>query len=150
MRYICFWKQPRALKMRNHRAGLTLLEVMIVLAIIALIVGLAGPRLMESFGRAKSQAAQIQMANLKSALQLFYIDVGRYPSEAESLEALIASPAGSKNWAGPYVDGDEALNDPWARRYLYRMPGVEAPFDLLTYGRDGRIGGSNEDSDISL
>lgn len=123
---------------------------MVVLAIIALIAGLAVPRLMSSFGRAKSQAAEIQLTNLKGALQLYYIDVGRYPSEAEGLDALLAAPTGAEGWHGPYVDDDAGLNDPWKRRYIYHFPGAKGPFDLLTYGRDGRAGGSNEDSDISL
>ena len=135
---------------RNRRSGLTLLEVMIVLAIIALIAGLAAPRLMDSFGRAKSRTAGIQMENLKGAVQLFYLDVGRYPAESEGLEALMASPNGLQNWQGPYVDGQGSLNDPWENRYLYRSPSGDKPFEITTYGRDGRAGGTREDSDISL
>lgn len=135
---------------RNRRAGMTLLEIMVVLAIIALIAGLVAPRLMSSFGRAKSQAAQIQLTNLKGALQLYYIDVGRYPTEAEGLNALVIAPEGSNGWHGPYVDGTTALLDPWKRPFIYHSPGATLPFDLLTYGRDGKSGGSNEDSDISL
>lgn len=135
---------------RNPRSGLTLLEVMVVLTIIALIAGLAAPRLMDSFGRAKARTAAIQMENIKGAVQLFYLDVGRYPSEAEGLEALLTAPNGAENWQGPYLDGPEGLNDPWDNRYLYRSPGDERPFELTTYGRDGRTGGTREDSDISI
>lgn len=139
-------RQPR----RNRRAGLTLLEIMIVLAIIALIAGLAVPRLMGSFGRAKSQAAQIQLTNIKSALQLYYIDLGRYPTEAEGLTALLVAPSGAAGWHGPYVDDQKSLDDPWGRPFVYHFPGAQGVFDLLTYGRDGASGGSSEDSDISL
>lgn len=137
-------------KKRNPRAGLTLLEVMIVLAIIALIAGLAAPRLMDSFGRAKSRTAAIQMENLKGAVRLFYLDVGRYPSEAEGLQALLQAPTGLEGWMGPYLDGAADITDPWERAYLYRSPAGEKPFEITTYGRDGRAGGTREDSDISL
>lgn len=135
---------------RNPKAGLTLLEVMIVLAVIALIVGLGAPRLMESFGRAKSQAAEVSMANLKGAVQLFYIDTGRYPTEGEGLAALITAPQGVTGWRGPYLDGDADLMDPWGRGFVYAAPGASGPFSLTTLGRDGQPGGSGEDSDISL
>jgi general secretion pathway protein G len=137
-------------KKRNPRSGLTLLEVMVVLAVIALIAGLAAPRLMDSFGRAKARTAAIQMENLKGAVRLFYLDVGRYPSEAEGLQALLNAPDSSDGWLGPYLDGEVDLKDPWERAYLYRSPAGEKPFEITTYGRDGRAGGTREDSDISL
>jgi len=135
---------------RNRKSGLTLLEVMVVLAIIALIAGLAAPRLMDSFGRAKARSAAIQMENIKGAVQLFYLDVNRYPSEAEGLSALLAAPNGVEGWIGPYLDAEYDLADPWERPYLYRSPAGEKPFEITTYGRDGRAGGTREDSDISL
>ena len=135
---------------RKPNAGISLLEIMVVLAIIALVVGLAAPRVMENFGRAKSTVAETQMNNVKGALQLFYIDVGRYPSEAEGLEALLRQPSGTTDWKGPYLDKGEDIEDPWGRVFLYRNPGKEGPFDLSTYGRDGHPGGTREDSDIVL
>lgn len=135
---------------RNPRAGLTLLEVMVVLAIIALIAGLAAPRLMDSFGRAKARTAAIQMENIRGAVQLFYLDVGRYPSEAEGLQVLLTQPEGTASWLGPYLDTPDDVQDPWERAYLYRSPAGEKPFEITTYGRDGRTGGTSEDSDISL
>lgn len=136
---------------RHPRRGLTLLEMLVVLAIIALVIGLGAPRLIENFGRAKSQAAEAALASLKGAVQLYYVDTGRHPSEAEGLAALMAAPAGVADWRGPYVDGEEDLTDPWGRPMLYRAPGGGgSPFDLLTLGRDGQPGGSGEDSDISL
>lgn len=136
---------------RHPRRGVTLLEMLVVLAIIALVIGLGAPRLMESFGRAKSQAADVAMASLKGAVQLYYVDTGRYPSEAEGLGVLIVAPAGVAGWRGPYLEDDEDLTDPWGRPFLYRAPGAEGkPFDLTTLGRDGQPGGNGEDSDISL
>ena len=134
---------------RNPQSGLTLLEIMVVLAIIVLIAGLAAPRLMDSYGRAKGKTAAVQMTNLKGSVQLFYIDVGRYPSEAEGLLALLTAPANSSGWGGPYLEDSNAVKDPWGRDYLYQSPAQDAPFTITTYGRDGRIGGSSEDSDIS-
>lgn len=135
---------------RKLSRGYTMLEMMVVIAIIALIASLAAPRLMESFGRAKSKTAEIQMGTIKSAVQLFYLDVGRYPAEAEGLEALLVAPAGAQNWRGPYVDNAKSLSDPWERKYIFKAPGVSQPFEIWSYGRDGRAGGSSEDSDISL
>jgi general secretion pathway protein G len=135
---------------RKGTAGVSLLEVMVVLAIMALIVGLTAPRLMDNFGRAKSQSAEVQMNGVKGALQLFYIDVGRYPSEADGLEALIRQPAGITDWNGPYLDKTEDIQDPWGRAILYRNPGKERAFDLYSFGRDGHPGGTREDSDITL
>lgn len=134
---------------RNPKAGLTLLEMMVVLAIIALIAGLAAPRLMESYGRAKSRTAEVEMTNLKGAIRLFYLDVGRYPAEAEGLNALLVAPAEATNWHGPYLDDATGLNDPWGRPFLYKSPADTQPFAIMSYGRDGRAGGTNEDSDIS-
>ncbi|WP_368040319.1 type II secretion system major pseudopilin GspG [Ruegeria atlantica] len=136
--------------MRKKDSGFSIFEIMVTLAIISLLVGLAAPRIMESFGRAKSKAAEIQMHSVKGAIQLFYIDVGRYPSESEGLDVLLIEPAAIANWRGPYLDKAEDIRDPWGRIYLYRSPGKNGAFDLYTLGRDGHSGGTREDSDIYL
>lgn len=135
---------------RNRRADYTMLEMMVVLAIIALIAGLASPRLMDSFGGAKSKTAEIQLGTMKSAVQLFYLDVGRYPAEAEGLDALLQAPSGAKNRRGPYLDDVAALNDPWVHCYLFHAPGSINPFEIWSYGHNGKEDCSHEDSDISL
>ncbi len=140
----------KPLPRRRKTAGISLLEIMVVLAIIALVVGLAAPRLMGNFGRAKSMVAEAKMENVKGALQLYYIDLGRYPSEAEGVQALLKAPAGATDWRGPYVDSAEDLEDPWGRVLLYRSPGKDSAFDLSTNGRDGHPGGTGEDTDITL
>lgn len=142
-------KNKHASLTRTKNAGISLLEIMVALAIMALVVGLAAPRLMDSFGRAKSQTAEIQMTNVKGALQLYYIDVGRYPAEAQGLVSLLQEPGGESGWNGPYLDKPDDIVDPWGRAFLYRSPGKEAPFDLYTYGRDGHPGGEKEDQDLS-
>jgi len=139
----------RSEQKRRRDSGVTLLEIMVVLAIIALIATLAAPRIIGSFGRAKSQAAEIQMGNIKAALQLYYIDTGRYPGEAEGLSALTTQPDATEGWSGPYAGADD-VKDPWGRQYIYRFPGQNGDFDLLTLGRDGQPGGESEDRDISL
>ena len=134
----------------QNTKGISLLEIMVVLAAIALIMGLVAPRVIGYFGRAKTQTAEIQMTHIKGALQLMYIDVGRYPSEAEGLDALINAPAGMSQWQGPYLETEVGLIDPWSRSYLYRFPGDGKAFDIYTYGRDGQKGGSGEDQDLFL
>lgn len=135
--------------MRRRDAGVTLLEVLVVLAIIAMIAALTAPRLLERFGRAKSQTAQVQLSNLKAAIQLYYLDTGQLPSQSEGLGALTRAPAGIQHWQGPYAE-DSQLVDPWNRAWIYRQPGQEKSFDLGSYGRDGQPGGTSEDMDISL
>ena len=137
-------------KKSRRNAGVSLLEVLIVLAIIGMIMGLVAPRVLDYFGRAKSQAAAIQMSNIKGALQLMYIDIGRYPSEAEGLNLLISAPNQLQGWNGPYMDNDDGIKDPWGRRFVFRMPGQDKEFDLFTLGRDGQSGGTKEDADIFL
>ncbi len=135
---------------RKTNAGVSLLEIMVVLAIISLMVGLIAPRVVENFGRAKTTIAETQMNNIQGALQLYYIDVGRYPSEAEGLEALLRQPSAVSNWRGPYLSKEDETKDPWGRVYKYRYPGADGNFELLSYGRDGHPGGNKEDSDIEL
>jgi len=135
---------------REREAGITLLEIMIVLAIMALVVGLAAPRIIENFGRAKARTAELQMQQIQGSVQLFYIDVGRYPTEAEGLQSLVQPPSGVPDWDGPYLNGDEDTLDPWGRPYFYRYPAEDGSFDIETLGRDGQPGGSAEDSDIVL
>lgn len=134
---------------RDCQAGVTLLEVLVVLAIIVLIASLATPRLMAGFGRAKSQAAQVQITNISAALQLYYLDVGQYPGASEGLGALVTAPSGMDGWAGPYLE-EAMLNDPWGRPWIYAQPGTDREYDLLSLGRDGQPGGNNEDGDIEL
>ncbi|MEP2149207.1 MAG: type II secretion system major pseudopilin GspG [Roseobacter sp.] len=133
---------------RDKEAGVTLLEVMIVLAIMALVIGVAAPRFLDSFGRAKSQTASVQMSNIKAAVQMFYIDVGALPTSTQGLNALTTRPQNIQAWRGPYLEDDEGLIDPWGRRFLLRIPGETKAFDILSYGRDGQPGGDNEDRDL--
>jgi general secretion pathway protein G len=105
---------------------------------------------MENFGRAKSQATEIKMTFLTNSLQLFYIDVGRYPTEAEGLSALSENPGTLLGWSGPYIDSLEDISDPWGRDFLYTSPAENKPFEIKTLGRDGIEGGEGEDADVHL
>ncbi|MCF6273248.1 MAG: type II secretion system major pseudopilin GspG [Rhodobacteraceae bacterium] len=136
--------------MKKKNAGVTLLEVMVVLAIMALVIGIAGPRVIGYFGKGKAQAAQIQIENLNSSLKLLYLDIGRYPLETEGLELLLVPVGEMPEWRGPYLDRNDGIIDPWGRRYIYTYPGAERPFDLKSLGEDGQVGGDGNNSDITL
>lgn len=133
----------------TQKTGATILEVLIVLSIIALIAAVVGPRVIGYLGSAKSDTADLQIKNLASAVQLFYVDTGRYPTAAEGLSVLINRPAGDDSWSGPYMPTPETLTDPWGRDYLYDPPADGQNFAIKSYGRDGVQGGSGEDGDLS-
>ena len=135
---------------RRRNAGYTVFEVLIVLGMIALLTAVVAPQLIGQLGKVKSQSAELQMDNLKGALKLFYIDTGRYPTEAEGLSALMTAPTDAKRWSGPYMESDTALTDPWERPYLYTVPQDGKPFEIKSLGRDGAVGGEGEDRDLSV
>ncbi|MEM9270976.1 MAG: type II secretion system major pseudopilin GspG, partial [Pseudomonadota bacterium] len=130
-----------AKRVLSHRSrmskGMSILEMMVVLGILALIIGIAAPRAIDYFGRAKSQTAEIQMKQLKGALQLLYVDTGRYPTDAEGLEVLIRDPGTMPRWRGPHLTAPEAWLDPWARTYRYQAGSGSAGFEVFSLGRDG-------------
>ncbi|WP_202981923.1 type II secretion system major pseudopilin GspG [Roseobacter cerasinus] len=132
----------------GRRAGATILEVLIVLSIIAMIAAVVGPRLIGYLGQAKTETAALQIDQLRNAVQLFYIDAGRYPSGAEGLSVLFEAPAGLSRWNGPYLETAEALIDPWGRDYLYEAPSDAGDFQITSLGRDGVAGGTGEDADL--
>jgi general secretion pathway protein G len=134
---------------RSRRAnGFSLLELLVVLAIMALIATIVAPRVMRYLGSAKSETAKVQMESLASALDLFRLETGRYPTTQEGLSALIKNPNNISGWNGPYLDQPNAIEDPWDRPYLYAAPGETKAFDLSTLGADGQQGGEGEDADI--
>lgn len=132
----------------TKRSGVTILEVLVVLSIIALIAAVAGPRLIGYLGRAKTETAELQATQLRQAVQLFYIDVGRYPSDAEGLGVLLTGPPGAATWSGPYLETPEAIMDPWGRDYIYVAPDAAGNFSVMSFGQDGVRGGSGENADV--
>src|SRR5271169_817743 len=107
---------------RTDQQGFTLVEMLVVITIIGLIMGLIGPRVLNYLSESKVKAAKIQMQSFASALDLFNLDVGRYPSTAEGLTALVRPTAGLAAWNGPYLKGNIVPNDPWNNPYVYRAP----------------------------
>jgi general secretion pathway protein G len=132
------------------QAGFTLLEVLVVLVILGLLAAVvAGPQIFKYLGTAKSEAAKVQVQQISSALDLYRLEVGRYPSQEEGVIALIEAPAGLSKWNGPYLKKKEAIVDPWGRQFLYKIPGQHGDYDLYTLGADNAQGGNGEDQDIT-
>jgi general secretion pathway protein G len=128
--------------------GFTLIEILVVITIIALIMSLVGPRVLNYLGESKVKAAKIQIQSLGSSLDLFNLDTGRYPTTAEGLTALVQSPGTIASWNGPYLKGGLVPNDPWGNAYVYRSPGEHGPYDIMSYGSDGQEGGTGTAADI--
>ena len=127
--------------------GFTLIELLVVMVIIALLAALVGPRLFPTLGKGKQSAALAQIELIGQGLDHFRLDVGRYPTTQEGLNALATNP-GIEKWEGPYLK--KALpNDPWGKPYRYQCPGSHGDYDLYSYGRDDAPGGDGEDKDIS-
>lgn len=132
---------------RRGERGYSLMEILIGLGIIALLIGVAGPRVFALFERGKAKVAEIQIEQLQASLDLYRLDMRRYPTTEEGLQALLTRPGGGAGgWSGPYIDKASGLTDPWDRPYAYRASGTG--YDLLSYGADGAPGGDGEDADI--
>lgn len=141
--------RPASLRRRRGEAGYTLVELLVVITIIGLIVGLVGPRVLNYLSDSKVKTAKIQIQGFASALDLFYLDAGRYPSSTEGLNALVQRPAGVSAWSGPYLKGGTVPADPWGKPYIYRAPGPNAPYEIISRGSDGQEGGTGNAADIS-
>jgi len=136
----------------DPQAGFSLVEVLVALSIIALLVGVAGPRLFALFDRGKARVAAIQIGQIESALDIYRIDVGAYPDARQGLRALVERPGGggpARGWSGPYLESPAALTDPWANPYVYERPGPDGqPFRVVSLGADGAPGGEGADADV--
>ena len=137
--------QPSSSKRRNM--GFTLIELLVVLAILTMLAGLVGPRVLGLLGGAKSKTAAVQIADLEKTLELFKLDVGRFPSSAEGLDALVNKPGTANGWNGPYLKGGTP-NDPWGKPYKYTSPTADGGIDIVSLGADGLPGGDGENADI--
>ncbi|HSR72824.1 MAG TPA: type II secretion system major pseudopilin GspG [Kiloniellales bacterium] len=138
-------------RLPRHRApaGFTLVELLVVLVILGLIMAFAAPRVIQYLGGAKTDAAKIQIERLSNVLDLYRLEVGRYPDEQMGLDALIERPPDVETWNGPYLRNADSLTDPWGRPYIYRYPGEHGEFDLYSLGADGREGGEGENQDLT-
>ena len=133
---------------REGEAGFTLLELLVVMVIMVMLAGLIAPRVLAYVGTSKAKAAKIQIQGLSSALELYKLDTGRYPTSSQGLKSLVRKPAGVRNWAGPYMNDDALPRDPWGNSYKYKYPGSKKRFDIVSLGADHKRGGEGEDADV--
>jgi general secretion pathway protein G len=134
---------------QQSEAGFTLLELLIVIAILAMLAVVGTLQLSGYLGRARSDTARLQLDQLSTALDLFRVDLKRLPTTDEGLRALLEAPAGVEGWRGPYLKKSQAISDPWGKPFIYRRPGEHGEYDLGSYGADGQPGGTGEDADVS-
>lgn len=134
---------------RNGMRGFTLLELLVVMVIIGLLAAYVGPRYFAQLGKSEQGAAKAQVEAFAKALDAYRLDTGYYPSTDLGLNALVVKPGNEPKWQGPYLQKAIPM-DPWGRAYIYRNPGTAgADFDLMSYGKDGQIGGDAENADVS-
>jgi general secretion pathway protein G len=133
----------------RRSAGFTLIELLVVLAIIGLLAGLVGPQVIKHLGESKSKAAHIQIEELASALDMYRIDNGHFPTTEQGLDVLIEAPPNAANWNGPYLRKKKVPLDPWNQPYHYVAPGQHDKYDLFTWGADNTESGDGEDKDVT-
>jgi general secretion pathway protein G len=129
----------------RRQRGFTILEIVIVFILLAGIMAFVGPKIFEQMGRAKSNEAKIRIQQLAGQIEMYKLEVGRYP---DTLQALVKQPAGVDRWNGPYAK-DADLKDAWGNDYRYNVPGQGKAFDLISLGADGKDGGEGENRDVS-
>ena len=134
---------------RARQRGMTLIEILVVLVLIGIVLGIVGGNFIGKGEKAKADAAKIEIGQIAQTLDLYKLEVGRYPSSQEGLQALISAPAGVANWNGPYWKKSTLPKDPWGNEYKYVAPGSKGPYDIVSLGADGKEGGEGTDKDIS-
>lgn len=132
----------------RKQEGFTLVELIVVVIIIGLLSGLVLPQFIKQSEKATAKAAKAQIELLGTALDTFRLDVSRYPTTQEGLQALTQKPGGVDRWDGPYLK-KEVPSDPWGKAYVYKSPGDHGPYDILSYGADGVPGGEGNDRDVA-
>jgi general secretion pathway protein G len=137
---------PKRVSRRSD--GFTLLELLVVVAIIGLLAAYVGPKYFGQLGKSEQALARAQIESFHRALASYRLDIGQFPSTEEGLGALVTEPSVSTKWAGPYLS-KSLPSDPWGRPYVYRAPGTKGDYDLMSYGKDGQPGGSADAADVS-
>jgi general secretion pathway protein G len=133
--------------LKSTQGGFSLLELLVVMVIIGLLAGYVGPKYFAQIGKSEIKAAKAQIDALGKSLDQYRLDTGHYPTTEQGLSALVTKPANENKWEGPYLT--KALPaDPWGKPYVYKNPGEHGDYDLLSYGKDGQVGGSGEAADI--
>lgn len=131
------------------KRGFTLIELLVVLVILGLLAGVAGPRIINYLGKARSDTAKLQIEEFGGSLDLFKLETGRYPTSQEGLQALVQQPPGLAGWNGPYLKKKTLPKDPWNNDYRYASPGQHGPYDISSLGADNKEGGESEDKDVN-
>jgi len=134
---------------RKHMSGMTLIEILVVLVLIGIVLGIVGGNFIGRGEKAKADAAKIEIGQIGQSLDLFKLEVGRYPSSQEGLQALIAQPPGVNNWNGPYWKKSTLPKDPWGNEYKYIAPGQTGPYDIVSLGADAKEGGEGANKDVT-
>ena len=133
---------------RRAEQGFTLLELLVVLAIMGMLAAIIAPQVIKYLGTSRTQTAKVQIQNVMQGLELFRIDVGRYPTQQEGLIALVNPTPSAPNWNGPYLKKESALSDPWGNPYFYQIPGQHGEVDVYSLGQDKAPGGTGEAQDV--
>ena len=133
---------------KHNQNGFTLLELLVVLAILGLLAAIVGPQVIKYLGSSKTQTASVQAKNIAASLELFRLDAGRYPTASEGLNGLLKAPASVPIWNGPYLPQATAIIDPWGNPYKFKAPGDHGEMDVFTLGSDNAVGGSGEAKDV--
>jgi len=142
-------RNSKAGSARNRNLGFTLLELLVVVAIIGLLASYVGPKYFSQIGKSEHGVAKAQIESFAKALDQMRLDMGRYPTTAEGLNSLMERPAGSAKWSGPYLAKALPL-DPWGKAYMYKNPGTKGrDFDIISYGSDGQPGGADAAADVT-
>jgi general secretion pathway protein G len=142
-------RRTRQRARRRSERGYTLVEILVVITIIGLIMALVGPRVLNYLTESKVKTARIQIQSFASALDLFYLDAGRYPTSGEGLAVLVRPTVSIAAWNGPYLKGGVVPTDPWGKPYVYRSPGEHGAYDVVSFGSDGQEGGTGTAADIT-
>src|SRR6266446_7292613 len=129
--------------------GMTLIEILVVLTLIGIVMGIVGGNYLGQGEKAKAKAAKIEIEQIGQTLDLYKLEVGRYPTSQEGLQALLSAPAGTSNWNGPYWKKATLPKDPWGNEYKYASPGQHGAYDIVSLGADGKEGGEGANKDIT-
>ena len=134
---------------RSRVSGMTLIEILVVLVLIGIVLGVVGGNFIGRGEKAKADAAKIEIGQIGQALDLYKLEIGRYPSSQEGLQALVSAPPGVNNWNGPYWKKSQIPKDPWGNEYKYVQPGQHGAYDIISLGADGKEGGEGPDKDVT-